>query len=135
MGTISAHTYCSYVLPLLKDYIAKQRSKGVHLVYQQDGASSHTSNATRIAFEAMGIPTVAWPAKSPDLNPIETVWNIMKDWIAKYYPEYTPNRKGNRRIVEEAWAAVGNDIFKRQIRSMRARCEAIIRAEGGYTHF
>jgi hypothetical protein len=28
-----------------------------------------------------------WPPFSPDLNPVETVWNGMKDWIAKYYTE------------------------------------------------
>lgn len=59
----------------------------------------------------------------------------MKDWIAKHYPQYKPNKKYNRQVVTEAWNAVGSDIFARQLRTMRARCEAIIKVEGGYTHF
>jgi transposase len=34
-----------------------------------------------------GIYPLFWPPFSPDLNPVEIVWNGTKDWIAKYYTE------------------------------------------------
>jgi transposase len=134
MGTISAHTYCSYVLPLLVDYFAKMKKKGVQLIYQQDGASSHTANSTKTAFKRMGISTCAWPAKSPDLNPIETLWNIMKDWIAKHYPEYSSNAQYNRRVVTAAWDAIGQDTLRSLLATIKQRYQDIIDTKGSYTH-
>ena len=47
-------------------------------IFQQDNASCHTARATQRFFEQNGIRAVPWPAKSPDLNPIEKVWAVMK---------------------------------------------------------
>jgi transposase len=53
----------------------------------QDNAPRHTAGITREDLLERGIYPIFWPAFSPDLNPIETIWNRMKDWIAKHYPE------------------------------------------------
>jgi transposase len=36
---------------------------------------------------AAGIRVIEWPPFSPDLNPIKTLWNDMKDYIQEYYPK------------------------------------------------
>ncbi|GMG17177.1 unnamed protein product [Phytophthora fragariaefolia] len=40
-------------------------------IFQQDNASIHESRITKAHIESMGIKKLMWPAKSPDLNPIE----------------------------------------------------------------
>jgi transposase len=55
-----------------------------------------------------------WPPFSPDLNPVETVGNKLKDYIAKHYPEKTaydqlreavkPHRSGFRRKSCKNWS-------------------------------
>lgn len=47
----------------------------------QDNAAAHTATETIAELKARGIKIIAWPPFSPDLDPIETVWNEMKEYI------------------------------------------------------
>lgn len=44
------------------------------------------------------ITNIEWPLLSPDLNPIEYVWNGMKDYIQRHYPSLDG---GRQRIHDE----------------------------------
>jgi transposase len=49
------------------------------LLLIQDGAPGHSAAETKEDLHERGIYPIFWPPYSPDLNPIETVWNLMKD--------------------------------------------------------
>ncbi|SZF05897.1 unnamed protein product [Blumeria hordei] len=80
-----------------------------------------------------------WPANSPDLNSIKTVWNRMKDYIQRHHPNLGGGKQRStdclRNIVKESWDSVSPEDLVRLIESMPARYEAVIDADGGPTRY
>lgn len=105
------------------------------LVLMQDGAAGHTARATMAEFAERGIHPIEWPPFSPDLNPIEAVWNIMKDHIQERHDDDKMTYSQLRQAVEEAWTAVGMEQLDALIDSMHDRCDAVILAEGRHTRY
>ena len=73
-------------------------------------------------------------SNSPDLNPIERVWHIMKNYIQDNYPENLGYDR-LRAAVKDAWEKVGEFGFRALIESMPARCQAVIDADGLFTKY
>ena len=71
-----------------------------------------------------------WPANSPDLNPIENVWRLLKYQVGKRFPK---TEVEVRQYIEEEWEKLELNDFKKYIDQMRDRCEAVIAANGGHT--
>ena len=133
-GSICAETYCQHTVPIIYGYIELMRREGVELVLMQDGAPGHAAADTKKELEERGIRVIFWPPFSPDLNQIERVWHIMKNYLQDNYPEnMTYDRL--RVAVKEAWEKVGQDEFEALIQSMQARCQAVIDAKGLFTKY
>jgi len=52
-------------------------------IFQQDGAPAHTANIVKNWFRDNSIQLLEWPGNSPNLNPIENLWELMKRRLAK----------------------------------------------------
>jgi hypothetical protein len=52
----------------------------------QDGYSNYTSRCNRAIFSEFAVEILDWPGNSPDLNPIEHIWRILKDRVAARRP-------------------------------------------------
>ena len=81
----------------------------------QDSAPGHAAGYTLTELEERGIVPIYWPAFSPDLNPIELVWNQMKDYIEACYPDLPGGRQRTydqlRGIVQEAWDSITPELL------------------------
>jgi hypothetical protein len=82
-----------------------------------DGAPCHRLTNTRRFLEVNNFRIFPWCARSPDLNPIENMRSEL----------------GNALVQE--WARIPQRVIQNYITSMRMKCLAVIRAEGGHMRY
>lgn len=129
-GTITSESYCRHIVPIIAQYTSRWR-----LFFMQDNASGHAAKATLEEMEKWGLRPIFWPANSPDLNPIETVWDWIKDYVQEKYPEVHRSYPRLREAVIEAWNSITNKQIRELIETMHDRCQAVIDARGGHTKY
>ena len=129
--TINEGSYSGIIIPIVQEILEQYPE----LVFQQDNAKGHSSKYTKSVFEAIGITPIFWPANSPDLNPIETIWDLMKDYLQEKSPIVYRSYKRLREAIQEAWESITQATIQEIIQGMGDRCIAVILAEGGHTKY
>ncbi|GFU53837.1 hypothetical protein TNCV_4254461 [Trichonephila clavipes] len=67
-----------------------------------DNATCHRTLAVQDCLDSEGIQRLVWPARSPDLNPIENVWDAFRRQVAGR--NYPPTNKNTLiRALTEEW--------------------------------
>ena len=103
-------------------------------IFQQDNDPKHTSRRSREWLENNGVELLDWPAQSPDLNPIEHLWEHLKRQLAKYEVEPKSIHELWTR-VEAEWEKIPKEVCVDLIKSMPRRVAAVLKAKGGYTKY
>ncbi len=102
------------------------------LIFQQDLAPAHSAKATSTWFKDHGIPVLNWPANSPDLNPIENLWGIVKRKMRYARPN---NAEELKATIRATWALITPEQCHGLIDSMPRRIAAVIQAKGAPTKY
>ena len=107
---------------------------GRNFVYVQDNAPPHTARDTAAFLDQQDVEVMDWPARSPDMNPIEHVWDQMSVWIRDMDdPPSTVAELQN--AVRQVWAAVRPGRVRTLVESMPRRVRALMAARGGHTRY
>ena len=101
-------------------------------MFQQDNASAHTSWFVVDFLRDSEIQTLEWPSKSPDLNPIEHVWDYLGLKVQARSPQ---NLRDLEAILLREWNLIPQDFIDNLVGSMRRRLGAVIEPRGGSTKY
>lgn len=115
-----------HVLPFL------QQHRGV--TFQQDNARPHVARVVTAFFNQHNVPVLPWPSCSPDLNPIEHLWDEMKRRLGAM-PNPPRNRNQLQQALTNIWNAIPQAFIATLVRSMRRRLTACVAAQGGHTRY
>jgi len=132
---ISANIY----LKILESYFLPFKHTAHELVgggvmFQQDNAPIHTARIVTKWFETNNIKIIDWPAASPDLNPIENIWKLLKNNVQKR--DNFPRTISDLKIaLKEEWAKCDTSILRDIIDSMPRRITAVLQSKGGPTKY
>jgi transposase len=75
-----------------------------------------------------------WPAQSPDLNPIEHLWDESQKRLNEEQP--SPTTAAELSVAfQRVWALILIAFINRLVNSMSRRCAAVINAGGGHTRY
>ena len=129
-GAVNAVRYQNDILlPLVIPHIRANRG----MVLAQDNAPCHFARTTKQLLRANNFRLLDWPAKSPDLNPIEHGWDLLKRHVRQLRQHRTLAQL--QHDVNQIWRQITQPTIQNYIRFMRQRCRAVIDANGGHTRY
>lgn len=122
-----------YVQLLDRTYLPWIRSKNFRgAVLQQDNAPCHTCKVAKAFMASKNMQVLPWPPNSPDLNPIENLWAILKEKVAQRSPTTKVELKA---ILLEEWAKIPSELLTCLVHSMQKRINECLAAKGGHTSY
>ena len=90
------------------------------IIFQQDNDPKHTSRKAKEWLREHGFEVMVWPAQSPDLNPIEHLWFLLKRRRAAY-PKPAKGILDLWERIQEEWYKIEVGECQRLIESMPRR--------------
>lgn len=131
-GNLTARRYIDEVLETT--YLPFRTEHPEIRILQQDNARPHTARITTAYLQQHNVEVLPWPAYSPDLSPIEHLWDQLGRRVSRRAPSPT-NRQELVAALQEEWQNIPQDNLRRLVRSMRRRCQACVQANGGHTRY
>ncbi len=105
---------------------------GRRFTVQMDNDPKHTAKATKEFLKGKKWTVMQWPSQSPDLNPIEHAFHLLKTKLKGKCPK---NKQELKTVAVEAWQSITRDETQRLVMSMRSRLQAVIDCKGFATKY
>jgi transposase len=128
-GNLNADGYIGilrdHLIPFLPDFLDEKDAP----IFQDDNAAIHRSSKVREWKQSQGIQSLPWVAQSPDLNPIEHLWDELERSIRGRGSNIKNIKDLNNSLIEE-WNGIQLPVVRNLVESMRHRISAVIKSKG-----
>ena len=101
-------------------------------ILQEDNDPKHTSGKAQKWRKDNQVKRISWLAQSPDLNPMENVWAVLKANISNYKPSST---KELIRIIKKEWKKLDKIFAENLVNSMKRRISDVIYNKGDHIYY
>lgn len=123
-----------YVQEVVEEHLVPYLRTLPNPIFQQDNARPHIARVTLECFERNEVNLLPWPPRSPDLSPIEHVWDIIGRRL-RNLPHPPQTLAALRNEVQRAWDETPQEEIDHLIRSMPRRLNECITHRGAPTHY
>lgn len=117
-----------HVVPFV-DFIGRE-----DFLLMQDNARAHTAGIVESYLTDVGVQKLPWPARSPDMNPIEHVWDMLKRRV-RALPNPPETLRELKTVLVMVWEEISQIEIKNILQSMPDRMQAVINARGSNTRY
>ncbi|GBL97929.1 hypothetical protein AVEN_127029-1 [Araneus ventricosus] len=127
---MKAANYLNIISGQLQPYIAFVFPTG-NGIFQQDNAPCHKAQIVFVWFEEHTdeFHLLSWPPNSPDLNPMEHIWDVIERQLIAQTPPY-PNISTLRDRCSDIWCNLSPVMYQKLVASMPRRVAAVLKAKG-----
>ncbi|GFX29508.1 transposable element Tcb2 transposase [Trichonephila clavipes] len=128
-GSVNGTRYCNEILlPYVRLF---RGAMGLQFLFMDGNVPCHRTVAAEQLLESEDIERMDWPARSPNLNPIEHVWDFLGRRLAsRTLPPVTIREL--RLALQDEWAAMPHQLIDTLILSMGRRCETCLAVRGDH---
>ncbi|GFV60586.1 transposable element Tcb2 transposase [Trichonephila clavipes] len=128
-GTVTGLRYRDEILdPYVRPYAA---AIGNDFILMDDNARPHRARIVEEYLEDHGLERMEWPALSPDLNPIEHLWDYLGREVAALNPPPRSLHELKQGLLC-VWSSLPIPVSDNLINSMENRCRQCIQVRGGH---
>ena len=131
-GRMNSTVYQTMLKTHLLGYMA--RWPHIEFIFQQDNAPVHASKSTREWLCNNSISVVEWPARSPDLNPIENIWGVLARDVYADCRQFS-NVQEFKNAILCAWGRITEMQVKNLVGSMKNRMIEVLKKNDEITGY
>ena len=129
-GNLTAVRYRDEILRPVAVPLVQQHQ----MTFQHDNARPHVARVCQDFLANNNIVPLDWPPYSPDLSPIEHLWDELDRRVRRR--RNTPNTLGQLlTALPEEWENIPMRKINALVNSMQRRIRAVINARGGHTRY
>lgn len=130
-GTLNGQRYRDNIL---LQHVVPYVTRNPGVTFMHDNARPHVARICQACLAENNVQVMDWPPYSPDMNPIEHLWDNLDRRVRRRVPLPRTVAELRTALLEE-WEAIPMADINTLVTSMPRRVQALMDANGGHTRY